>query len=139
MRVWLNDSEFQKNFDCFSTDPERSVRETAFRISAERRKRSAGSKCLSEILRVHEGKTQEILKAWKFGQALGRVGDDFCIRTIRECAGSGNLPRNVRHWLERINEGIEEGWRKATQKWPEPWLSWGRSHRGGTGSIDRSG
>ena len=133
--AWLTDSEFRRSFDCFTTDPERSVRETANRMSAERRKRDAAKECLSAVLGVIDGKTEEVLSAWKFGQALGHIGDDACIRAIREHVGSRHLPRNVRHWLERIEERIEEGWRKATQKWPEPWLSWAGSIEEGEGQL----
>ena len=52
-------------------------------MAAERRNRAGAKKCLSEVLRVSDGKTKEILSAWKFGQALGIVGDDSCIRAIR--------------------------------------------------------
>jgi hypothetical protein len=132
---WATEPEFRKSFDAFSTDPEYSVRETAFRALKDRRKGAAAKVCLSEVLQVSEGKAAEILSAWKFGLALGNVGDDSSIRAIRERATAVHLPRNVRNWLERIVEGIEEGWRKTTQKWPEPWLSWNGSVEEGQGQL----
>lgn len=43
---------------------------------------------------------------------------------LRNHLANHSLLPNVRFWLEQIVKGIDEHWRKVTQKWPDPWLSW---------------
>jgi hypothetical protein len=121
---WLSDDQFTSIFEQFSYDPDRTVRETAFRMRSERQIRINSHACLSAVLSVNSGDTDEMLSSWRFGRALSLRGDDFCIRAIRKHLHARRLPPNVRHWLGQIMERIESNWTKVTQKWPEPWLAW---------------
>lgn len=136
---WLPPADFQEAYERFATDPERPVRETAERVLSERRERLDAEHCLSHVLGVSGGSTHEMLSAWRYGRALIQTGDDACVRAIRDHTSSHPLPPNVRNWLGEIEEGIEERWRKVTQKWPEPWLSWEGSIEEGHGSVILSG
>ena len=54
-----------------------------------------------------------------------RVGDDHCLRLIRDHLRTKlDLPPHIRYWLRYIAEEMAKRWRKVTEKWPEPWLQW---------------
>lgn len=105
--AWLPDREFNAISERLSTDPERTVREAAERTRDEHRVRIDSGRYLSAVLSVGSGSTDEILNAWRFGNALTQTGDDACIRAIQKHLGSNQLRPNVRHWLRQILEGIE--------------------------------
>jgi len=115
---------FEALYQRLVVDPEAVVRRTAQRVWQERRERLWAEEYLVRVRRVKGRTNEEILSVWPYAQALVRLGDDACIRELRTDLASSLLPPNVRHWLEQIVEGIDERWRKATQKWPEPWLTW---------------
>ena len=106
-------------------DPERSVREAANRAVCERRNRSWADGYLEHVLAVRNCGNDEVLKAYRYGQALARVGDDNHKRRLEVHLATTDLPLHVRHWLRRLIKGIEKHWRDVTAKWPEPWFSWG--------------
>jgi hypothetical protein len=134
--AWIrSDQIFDEIYEQYATDPERSVLETVERMFAERRMRMEAALYLKAILGVSKGETHEILSAWRFGHALMRIGDDTCIRAIRAHMGSSPPPPNVRYCLAQIVEGMEESWRKTTQKWPEPWNFWEGAIQEGQGII----
>jgi hypothetical protein len=107
-----------------STDVEKSVREAAKHAWEERRRRSWANEYLSIVLGVKGDSNSEILDAWCYGDALTQVGDDRCIRLIREHLSQRSLPPNVKYWLKQILEKTQENWRKTTQDWPDPWFGW---------------
>jgi hypothetical protein len=63
-----------------------------------------------------------LLTAWKYGQALERVGDDEALERLEE-RRRGDLPAGVRHWLGRLIKKLRARWDKVTKDWPEPWFS----------------
>jgi hypothetical protein len=116
-------------------DPEKSVREAARRAWEERRGRSWANQYLSVVLEVEGDSNKEILKSWCYGDALTRVGDDACIRVLREHISQNPHAPNVRYWLQRILEQMEESWRKTTRDWPEPGFAWEGTINEGEGRL----
>lgn len=106
-------------------DPEPSVREAANRAARERRNRLWADAYLDRVLAVRGNSNDEVLRNYCYGQALVAVGDDNHQRRLIEHLASPGLPPHVRHWLQQLIKGIEKQWEEITQKWPEPWLSWG--------------
>jgi len=77
----------------------------------------------------------EILQAWRYGEALARIGDDSCLRVLRRHLIEEALPPNVRFWVEQIAEKMKDNWLKETQKWPESWFAWEGAVEEGEGKI----
>lgn len=115
---------FRELHEYLATDPERAVRETADRVRKERRERLWAEEYLARILGIEDMSNDSILAMWPYGQALMQIGDDGCLQILRSELRSPLFPPHVKYWLRRISKGIEERWRKTTQKWPEPWLPW---------------
>jgi hypothetical protein len=115
---------FEKLYQDLVTDWEKSVREAAERTWKERRKRLWAEQCLSIVMNVKCQTNEEILAAWRYGEALVRIGDDSCIRALREHLSEESLPPNARYWIQQIIEKMQENWRKTTREWPEPWFAW---------------
>jgi hypothetical protein len=113
-------------------DCERSVREAAEHTWTERSRRLWAAQYLSIVIGVKGQTNEEILNAWRYGDALARIGDDSCIRALRAHLW-GSLPPNVRFWIQGIVEKMEENWRKITKEWPAPWFSWEGAVVEGTG------
>lgn len=126
---------FEKLHQELVTDPEKSVREAARRAWEERRGRSWANQHLSVVLEVEGNTNKEILRSWCYGDALTRVGDDACIRVLREHVSQNSHPPNVGYWLRRILEQMKENWRKTTQDWPEPWFAWEGTINEGQGQL----
>jgi len=129
---------FEALYQRLVVDPEAVVRRTAQRVWQERRERLWAEEYLVRVRRVKGRTNEEILSVWPYAQALVRLGDDACIRELRTDLASPLLPPNVRHWLEQLVEDIDERWRKATQKWPEPWLTWEGAIEEGQGTATSS-
>ena len=73
--------------------------------------------------------------AWRYAEALSRVGDDASIEALREHLIENSLSPNVRYWIQRVIKTLEKNWRKITKKWPEPWLAWDGSIAQGQGKA----
>ena len=135
---WLDRSGSQDGTDAFdelyqalSIDPERTVREAARRTWEERRRRQWAAQYLSRVLDTQGLDNEEMLNAWRYGEALARTGDDICIAALRHRLETSQCPPNVRYWLREILNKLQENWRRVTQEWPEPWLAWtGRIEEG---------
>lgn len=140
--AWLNCRIGEDDTDAFETlhhklmtDPEKSVREAASRACEERRERSWSDEYLPVVLEVKGTTNEEVLKSWCYGDALARIGDDTCIRILRERLSEDSYPPNVRYWWRKILEKMEENWRKTTQDWPEPWFAWEGTISEGQGRL----
>jgi hypothetical protein len=115
---------FNQLYQELATSSEPTVREAISRARSSRLERFWAEEYLSRV-RDAEGKTNtEILSAWRYGQALAQIGDDSCLRVLRMDLENRSLMPNVRCWLRQIIKGMDEHWRKATLKWPDPWLTW---------------
>jgi hypothetical protein len=64
----------------------------------------------------------DVIRNWRHGIGLCRVGDDSTVRWLESRLGAG-LPPSVRFWLKRIRKGAERRWAEVTSKWPEPWYA----------------
>ena len=130
---------FEKLYQDLVTDREKSVREAAERTWKERRKRLWAEQYLSIVINVKGQTNEEILAAWRYGEALVRIGDDSCIHALREHLSKESLPPNARYWIQQIIEKMQENWRKTTREWPEPWFAWEGAVKKGRGEAQVSG
>ena len=73
------------------------------------------------ILAAATGDNQSILKSYRYGRALSKIGDDESAGRIEGFLATKTLRPNARHWLTKIYGEIKKNWNKATDKWPEPW------------------
>lgn len=117
------------------TDREKPVREAAQKAWEQRRTRLWARQYLSIVIETKGLTNGEILQAWRYGEALARIGDDSCLRVLRRHLSEKALPPNVRFWIEQIAEKIKDNWLKETQKWPEPWFAWEGAIEEGEGKI----
>jgi hypothetical protein len=132
---WLAAEAYAVAYERFATDAEGPVRSEARRARKERRDRLDGERFLEVVLGCGGAGNAEVLRAWRYGHALQRVGDDSCLERLRAHVREQRLPGYVRHWLGLIEEGLEKRWREVTQKWPEPWLSLRGTIQEGRGTI----
>jgi hypothetical protein len=106
-----------------AVDPEPTVRQAWERARRERRERGWADSALQEVLKVTRNAKENPTRAWRYGEAVVRWGDDDVLRSMRETLGMPLAP-HVHHWLERIEHDLEEHWDKAIRDWPDPWLMW---------------
>jgi hypothetical protein len=136
-----NATTFQELYRRLAADRDKVVRSAAERARQERRKRLWARHYVSIVTRVEGRSNQEILDAWRYGEALARTGDDSCTVALREHLNRkwNSLPPNARYWFQQIIKGLEENWRKATREWPDPWFAWKGTVHEGAGSIHTRG
>jgi len=106
-------------------DPEPSVRTVARQSLEAFRNRASWKLYVDRIAqeRSIDGNAW-IAKAYPYGQALAKIGDDDTVRAIRNISAERDIPFNVQNWLDSVGEAIESNWRDVTRKWPDPWLPW---------------
>lgn len=112
----------ESSYKALATDEEPSVREMASRAWQERREREWAAKYLSYIQAVDTEINDDLLKAWRYGQAIKQIGDDTCIQNLRNILMRDKLPSHIRFWLQQIVKETDERWRKVTSEWPKPWM-----------------
>lgn len=117
---WLPPVVEAEHLAQLSWDQEPAVREAYERSLAERRDRLAAGEFEERVLGVRE--PSDVIRNWRHGVGLSRVGDDSTTRRLEERLGDG-LPPSVRFWLERIRKAVERRWGGVTRKWPEPWYA----------------
>ena len=100
-------------------DPEPAVRD-AYRRSMREGENRALARAYEKVALGAAG-PEDVVRAWKYGVALARVGDDDTIRHLSERA-EVELPASVHYWLVRVRKALERQWRDETRKWPEPWF-----------------
>lgn len=121
-----------------TSDPEGAVRRTARNSQAGRREKKWVKEYLAQVCGVKGDSNKEVLAAWRYGQALARLGDDECVRALQAHVRTRPLPPHVRHWIEGITKDLQSRWRKVTQEWPEPWPAWEGAIESGRGTVKAS-
>jgi hypothetical protein len=134
-----NDAEFEDIEDALQTDSERAVRQAAQRARLDRQRSLWASQYLERARKVQTDDNSELLAAWPYGQALRNIGDDSVMASLREMLNQAGRPPNVRYWLLSLIKEIERNWRKVTESWPDPWLSWSGAVEAGRGMLILSG
>lgn len=120
-REAVNDDEIERIG--LAADRERSVRAIAKRILPARRNRDWARDCLKHVLLVRTSDNQAILSAYRYGQALTKLGDDDIRRHLLRHAIDTRLPLHIVHWLSRLVKAIDQRWIQETREWPEPWIA----------------
>jgi hypothetical protein len=118
--AWLEPVPADGPIATLAFDPEPDVRETFARCRRERQERDWAGGYLGHVLAVRDGNS--LLKAWKFGRVLERVGDDKTLERLEEQRRQ-DLPPGVRHWLGRLIKKLRARWDEVTRSWPEPWFA----------------
>src|SRR5207244_11180755 len=106
------------------TDRERAVRKAARDVLRQIRERPWAKEYLDRILSVRGFDNDEVLRTYRYGRALARIGDDGDKRRLQEHLANELLPLHVGHWISGIIKAIDDRWREVTRKWPKPWLGW---------------
>jgi hypothetical protein len=107
----------------FYENEELKVREAAKRSWKERNHRKWGKEYLAKVLAVNGKDNKEILRAWRYGDALTRTGDDEIIEILFDYLKTKQISPNVHFWLlEQILQPLQQNWKKVTDKWPQPWF-----------------
>jgi hypothetical protein len=117
---WLPPAVAAEHFAHLGWDQEPGVREAYRRSLREREDRLAASEFEAPVLDVRD--PAGVVRNWRYGIGLSRVGDDSTIRRLVDRIGDG-LPPSVRFWLKRVRKAVEGRWAEVTQKWPEPWFA----------------
>lgn len=118
--AWLQAFPTEGPIADLAWDPEPEVRSTFERCRRERRERNWADQYLRDVLNVRDDGS--LLKAWKYGRALERVGDDQVLEQLEE-QRRRDLPPGVRHWLGRLIKKLRARWDEVTRSWPEPWFA----------------
>jgi len=134
----LGNPPFSEVYGNLTSDPEGVVRRSAGNAQVGRRERKWAKEYLAQVCGVESNSNKEVLAAWRYGQALARMGDDECVRTLQAHVHARPLPPHVRHWIEGIIKDLQSRWRKVTQEWPEPWPAWEGAIESGRGTVTAS-
>jgi hypothetical protein len=101
-------------------DPESAVREAYDKSFEERLERAWKQFHESRVLAAV--KPEDVVRFWRHGCALDRLGDDSTIELLRQRSEQG-LPPNVRFWLARVRKAVQSRWDDVVRKWPDPWFT----------------
>jgi hypothetical protein len=118
---WLPPEVVATKIASLEWDPEPAVREAFRRSIAERDDRRNAAEFERSVLSVSDA--AGVIRAWRYGIALGRVGDDETSRYLTARWAETAVPPAVRYWLKRVQKSVEERWAGVTRKWPEPWYT----------------
>ena len=117
---WLPEAPVEGPLAALAWDPEESVRESFVQASAERDERRLAKMYGTSVLAV--AKPEDVFRLWRYGAALGQVGDDHSVELLERKLGNDLAP-SVRFWLKRVKTAVKRRWDKVTQAWPEPWFT----------------
>ena len=117
---WLPREVESEHFAQLEWDQEPGVREKHERSLRERDDRLSANEFENRVLEVRE--SDGVIRNWRHGIGLSRVGDDSTISRLADRLGHG-LPPSVRFWLKRVRKAVERRWGDVTRKWPEPWFA----------------
>jgi hypothetical protein len=115
--VWINSANTLERFQKLGWDPDATVREAYERAGEDRQEKSWRE--------YHEAKVlvattrEDVVRYWRHGHALGKLGDDQTIDLLLGRSGA-SLPPNVRFWLDRVRKAVQGHWDEVVSKWPEP-------------------
>lgn len=101
-------------------DSEPTVREAFARAADERREAAWADAYAAQVLSAVA--PADVVRLWRYGSALARLGDDRTISSLRQRARD-DVPPNVRFWLDRIRKAVQSRWDDVARKWPEPWFT----------------
>jgi len=116
-------------------DSEPTVRESLKRSMQDRRERNLAREYAHRLCGIDDGTNEEIMAAWRYAEAITRVGDDESIRSLRSDLAWHGRPSHVGYWFERTIERIEERWSKVVAEWPDPWFPWTGAVYEGEGEL----
>jgi len=119
--VWLSpNEELPSTIAELLVDPEADVRQIAQASCHERRERRWCRQYIQSIIEgINGGKP--VLELYRYGHALGKIGDNGDQAELAEYVAKGALRPNQEIWLFGVLEAMQRHWRDVTSKWPEPW------------------
>ncbi len=105
----------------FGWDAEPSVREIWKTVLLDRRQRGWANEYIVRLMSSCVDAEVPVLTEYRYGRALTKIGDDESVAKIEEFLATHEIRPNVRHCLQKVISETKENWKKATEKWPEPW------------------
>lgn len=117
---WVRSEDTVKSLRALEWDPEPSVREAFTRAADERREAAWADAYAAKVLSA--AAPADVVRLWRYGSALVRLGDDQTISLLRTRAQE-DVPPNVRFWLDRIRKAVQSRWDDVVRKWPGPWFT----------------
>jgi hypothetical protein len=118
--LWVRSSGALDQLRELEWDREEAVRKAYQRATDDRRE--AGWREFHESHVLAATAAGDVVRMWRHGWALGRLGDDRTIERLNQRA-STDLPANVRFWVERVRKEVQGRWDDVVRKWPEPWYA----------------
>jgi len=119
--AWLEILPSEGGIADLAYDPEPEVRETFARCSQERRRRDWARLYLDHVLAIRD--EESLLRCWRYGRALGRIGDDDVLERLEQHRREADLRPGIRYWLGRLIKKLRSHWDEVTHSWPEPWFA----------------
>jgi hypothetical protein len=119
--AWLKEgSEWR---DRLAADANKRVRESVRAAAEARQRRDWANDYLGFLVSLDHPTNAEILRSWKYGNALSRVGDDETIEALRSHLENVDMASCMRFRLTGVLKEMEKRWEAVTKKWPQPMLS----------------
>jgi len=82
---------------------------------------------------------KDVLKRWKYAEAISHVGDDESVTRLSVFLKTNNMPANSQRFLIRTIERLQKNWEKCRQKWPEPFAPGSATTKIGIGRLTING
>lgn len=120
--AWISeDARFSNFHELLSTDVEPSVRAQMSQSWIERRQRKWARLYESILTSNQDFSVESILKLWKYGKALEKIGDDLTLAGLRRYYEDTSIPPHGIHWLESIIDALEKQETEQLSKLSEQW------------------
>lgn len=118
--AWLKEGNEWR--DQLAADANKKVRETVRAAAQARQRRDWASDYLGYLVSLDHPTNEEILRSWKYGNALSRAGDDETIEALRSHLENVDMASCTRFRLTSVLKEMEKRWEAVTKKWPQPML-----------------
>lgn len=119
--AWLESLPTEGSIPDLAYDPEPDVRTTFTRCQQERQKRDWAKQYLGHVVAV--GDEESLLRVWRYGMALERIGDDDVLERLERRRSDDDVAPGIRYWLGRLIKELRKQWDEVTRSWPEPWFA----------------
>lgn len=118
--AWLREGNEWR--DQLAADANRRVRETVHATAEARQRRDWASDYLNYLVSLSHPTNVELLRSWKYGNALSRAGDDETIEALRGHLEKVEMASCLRFRLSDVLKEMEKRWEAVMKKWPQPML-----------------
>jgi len=135
----LRRTRWKKITEALRQDVAEDVRDS-LKISYQRaRKITWARKYEEELTTAVLRSNKEILKLWKYAEAISHVGDDESVKRLSDFLQQKHAPASAQRFLIRAIERLQKNWEKCRQKWPQPFAPGSATTRVGRGKLTLNG